>query len=136
MSSSTLSSSPGPWIKSRLRKRNHSDDEDTQEGSSKKAKTSVDEANTKRDSKDKKKRQRKKKKKHSIVIVQDGKARVRDSRRGTSMTLEVTPVASPMKTRESSRGRSKSAVPEPDTVEDITEELDVEEIVSSSKVRL
>lgn len=134
MSTSTLSSS---GLSDRLSnsKRALSDSEELDERTTKKTRTVPDDQhNGKRDAKEKKKRQKKKKKKHSVVTVEDGRARVKDSRRGVSSFLDTTDVegvALLVKPGESSNTRSK---PPTGSLDNLLEERDVEHIVSCHKV--
>ncbi|KAF7982807.1 hypothetical protein HWV62_25735 [Athelia sp. TMB] len=127
MSSLTLSSSPGPSNITKNFKRSHSEVSASGEQSiSKKTKTSPIGINGGRD---KKKRPKKKRtRKPSVVVVENGRARVKDARRGLSEPLVATsPVTA--KLGESSRGLSKTPV------DDVSgDERDVEDIVSSTQV--
>ena len=127
MSSLTLSPSPGPSNRTKNSKRSHSEISASGEQSiSKKTKTSPIGINGGRD---KKKRPKKKRtRKPSVVVVENGRARVKDARRGLSEPLVATsPIAA--KPGESSRGLSKTPV------DDVSgDERDVEDIVSSIQV--
>ncbi|KIM92263.1 hypothetical protein PILCRDRAFT_117286 [Piloderma croceum F 1598] len=137
MSSGTLSSSPGPSTLQQNSKRalsSHS--RDAEDRLAKKSRTTSEEpsltiressANTNSTAKDKKKRQRKKKRKVSVVVIEDGHARIKDSsHRGVSGALVSLTHPSPVKLGESSRSQSKSTVLAND-------ERDVEEAVHGSK---
>lgn len=131
MSSATLSSSPGPSSQPTINKRTHSESVEVEERSAKKTRIVPEDPNTKRDSKDKKKRPRKRKRKLSVVVVEDSRDHLKDSRRGLSESLVIA--SSPVKAGESSRHRSQSAVVMDDPSED---ERDVEEIVSTPQVSI
>lgn len=138
MSSSTLSSTSGLSDRISNSKRALSDNEELDERTIKRTRTAPDDQhNGKRDAKEKKKRQKKKKKKHSVVTVEDGRARVKDSRRGVSSFLDTTDVEDmilPVKAGESSTTLSKISVPTTGSMDSLLEEHDVEQIVSFSKV--
>lgn len=127
MSSLTLSSSPGPSTRSWNVKRSYSEiSVSGEQPSSKKPKTAPASTESGRD---KKKRNRRKKRKPSVVVIEDGHARVKGARRGRSEPLVPTsPVT--VKPGESSRGLSKTPV------DDISgDERDVEQIVAPAQVR-
>lgn len=127
MSSLTLSSSPGPSNRSRNIKRSYSEiSVSGEQPNSKKAKTAPASTESGRD---KKKRNKKKKRKPSVVVIEDGHARVKGSRRGRSEPLVPTsPVI--IKSGESSHTLSKTPA------DDISgDERDVEQIVSPVQVR-
>lgn len=132
MSSLTLSSSPGPSTASTAPKRSHSESVELEEPIPKKLKTNDTPAPSAETVRDKKKRSKKKKKKLSVVVVEDGRARLKGSRHGLSEPLVI---ASPVivKAGQSSRGMSKT----PALADDLSgDERDVEEIVSPAQVRL
>lgn len=134
MSSATLSSSPGPSEKTFRSKRTLPGGDNAEERGVKRSRT---ESNAKRDAKDKKKRQKRKKRKHSVVVIEDGHARDRDTRHGVSSFLEninVVPMASPAKAGEFSRNRSKSASRVIEPVSDTADGRDNEEPVTTPKV--
>jgi hypothetical protein len=138
MSSGTLSSSPGPSTLQQNSKRALSaNSRDAEDRLMKKSRTTSEEpsltmrepnANSNSTAKDKKKRHKKKKRKVSVVVIEDGRARIKDSsHRGVSRALVPLTPPSPVKLGESSRSRSKSAVL-------ANNEHGVEEAVHSAKV--
>ena len=140
MSSSTLSSTSGLSDGINNSKRALSDSEEVEERSVKKTRMALnsdEQPNSKRDAKEKKKRQRKKKKKHSVVIVEDGRARVKDLRRGESSfldTAEVESIAPPVQVGESSNTRSRSSIATTIPVDNVLKKDDVEQTAPSPKV--
>jgi hypothetical protein len=129
MSSTTLSSSPGPSNTrpdtKRPRSNNRESDADDGRISKRSRTTSEEPSSAKHDAKDKKKRHRRKKRKVSVVVVEDGRVRFKDSRRGISQ-LPLSPV----KVGESSRSRSVSVV----LANVKSKDHNAEEPVSSSNV--
>lgn len=135
MSSSTLSSISCLSDRYNNGKRALSDSEDGDERIIKKTRTvPEDQHGGKRDAKEKKKRQRKKKRKHSVVIVEDGHAHIKDSLHDVSSLLDATDVQVPVKAGESSNTRSKLSVAPTESLDNLLEEHDVEQIVSCPKV--
>ena len=128
MSSATLSSSPGPSNArpdtKRPRSNNRESDADDGRISKRSRTTSEEPSSAKHDAKDKKKRHKRKKRKVSVV-VEDGRARFKDSRRGVSQ-LPLSPV----KVGELSRSRSIPTV----LANDKSKDHNAEDPVSSSNV--
>jgi hypothetical protein len=121
MSSVTPSSSPGLSISHLNGKRAHSDTREVEDRITKKSRILSEEPGATRDAKDKKKRHKRKKRKVSVVVIEDGRARIKDSRRGIMQSL----VPSPIKASESSRSRSDSV----GLANDKSDKHDGEEIV-------
>lgn len=128
MSSLTLSSSPGPSNRPQNMKRSNSQISACGEQPNlKKVKTAPASTDSGRD---KRRRNKRRRRKPSIVVIEDGRARVKGTRRGRSESLVVTsPVA--IKHGRSSNGLLKAPV------DDLSgDERDVEEIVSPAQVSL
>lgn len=131
MSSGTLSSDHEPSAGPSTIKRAHVNGVEIEERSLKRPRVSQDDATIKRDPKDKKKRTKKKKRKLPVVVVEDGRARFKDSRRGLS-----EPSSPSLKAGEPSLNRSPPAIlAEERPAEEVSEEERlVEDIVTSSQV--